>query len=74
MKFTAYFLSQQYEKLAELGDRLGEIEKMIDWEVFRPILSEIYQDDPLYGGRPHTDENHSSQTFNPATMVWFIRL
>jgi hypothetical protein len=56
MTFTAYFLSQQYENLAELGDRLGEIEKMIDWEVFRPILSEIYQDDPLYGGRPHTDE------------------
>lgn len=56
MTFTSYFLSQQYEKLAELGDRLGEIEKMINWGVFRPILSEIYQDDSLYGGRPHTDE------------------
>lgn len=56
MSFTSYFLNQQYEKLAKLGDRLGEVEKLIDWEKFRPIISEVYQDDSLHGGRPHTDE------------------
>lgn len=56
MTLTAFFLSQQYQKLAELGDRLGEVEMIIDWEAFRPIIAEIYQDDPQYGGRPHTDE------------------
>ena len=56
MTLTAYFLSQQYEKLAELGDRLGEIERLIDWSRFRPIISDMYHDDPLRGGRPHTDE------------------
>lgn len=56
MTLTAFFLSQHYQKLSELGDRLGEIEKLIDWEEFRPIIADIYHDDPLYGGRPHTDE------------------
>lgn len=56
MSFTSYFLIQQYEKLAKLGDRLGDVEKLIDWEKFRPMISEVYQDDSLHGGRPHTDE------------------
>jgi IS5 family transposase len=56
MTLTAYFLSQQYEKLAELGDRLGEVEKLIEWEKFRPLIRDIYHDDSLHGGRPHTDE------------------
>lgn len=56
MSFTTFFLSQQYEKVAQIGDRLGEVEKILDWEKFRPIIAELYHDDPLYGGRPHTNE------------------
>ena len=55
-EFRSFFLSQNYQKVAALGNHFGEIEKMIDWERFRPITSDIYRDDPIDGGRPHTDE------------------
>ncbi len=29
---------------------------MINWEHFRPIIADIYRDDHIDGGRPHTDE------------------
>ncbi|NLD26254.1 MAG: transposase [Acholeplasmataceae bacterium] len=56
MNFSSFFLSQNYQKVAALGNRLGEIEKLIDWERFRPIIADMYQDDLIEGGRPHTDE------------------
>lgn len=56
MTFTAFFLSQQYHKISSLGDRIGEVEKLIDWTAFIPIISDLYQDDSIRGGRPHTDE------------------
>lgn len=56
MNFTNYFIAQNYQKVADLGDRLGEIERLIDWMEFRPIIANVYLDDPLEGGRPHTDE------------------
>jgi len=45
-----------YQKVAALGNRLGKIEKIIDWEKFRPIIADIFKDDLIEGGRPHTDE------------------
>lgn len=36
--------------------RLLEVDKMVDWNSFRPIISKVYHDDRLTGGRPHTDE------------------
>ena len=36
MTLNTFFLSQHYQKISELGDRVGEIEKLIDWEKFRP--------------------------------------
>jgi len=56
MSFSSFFLSQKYQKVAALGNRLGEIEKIIDWEKFRPIITDIFKDDLIEGGRPHTDE------------------
>jgi IS5 family transposase len=54
--FRDYFFHQQYSTLEELGDRLGEIKSIIDWEKFRPILSDMYHDNEIEGGRPHVDE------------------
>lgn len=54
--FRDYFFHQQYSRVAELGDKLGEIKKLIDWEKFRPILIDLYQDTETEGGRPHIDE------------------
>ena len=56
MNFTSFFLSQNYQKVAALGNRLGLIEELIDWEQFRPIIRDIFNDDLIDGGRPHTDE------------------
>jgi transposase, IS5 family len=55
MSFTEFVLQNEYEKLQRLGDRLTEIDKAIDWELFRPIIAQIFRDGPQ-GGRPHTDE------------------
>jgi IS5 family transposase len=54
--FGDYFLHQEYTKIAGLGNKLGEIRDIIDWEKFRPIISEMYRDNKEIGGRPHNDE------------------
>ena len=36
--FTDYFLRQEYTKIAILGNKLGEIRDIIDWEQFRPTI------------------------------------
>ena len=42
MSFDNYFMSLQYARVQELGDKLAEIDPLIDWEVFRPIVSGMY--------------------------------
>lgn len=54
--FGDSFLHQEYSKIGGLGNKLGEIRDIIDWEKFRPILSEMYRDNKETGGRPPTDE------------------
>ena len=54
--FTDYFLRQEYSKIAILGNKLGEIRDIINWEQFRPIVRNMYHDNKETGGRPHTDE------------------
>ena len=39
-----------------MGDKLGEIRDIIDWEKFRPIIADMYRDNKEIGGRPHNDE------------------
>jgi len=53
--FGNFFLHQEYASIAARGDPLNEIEGLIDWELFRPRLSTLYQSDTDQGGRPHTD-------------------
>lgn len=54
--FGDYFLHQEYTKIAGLGNKLGEVRDLIDWEKFRPILGDMYRDNKETGGRPHNDE------------------
>jgi IS5 family transposase len=54
--FGDYSLDQEYQKIVGLGNKLGEIRDIIDWEKFRPILSDMYRDNKEIGGRPHHDE------------------
>ncbi len=54
--FGDFFLDQEYQKTIGLGNKLGEIRDIIDWEKFRPILNDMYRDNKEIGGRPHHDE------------------
>ena len=50
--FEHYSMNKQYARVQELGDRLAEIDPLIDWEVFRPIIREMYDNRTEKGGRP----------------------
>jgi IS5 family transposase len=54
--FNKHLLKQEYNKLAKLGDRLAKANQLVDWEAFRPIIKELYQNDSELGGRPNHDE------------------
>lgn len=54
--FSNFVFKHEYEHIAELGDRLGEVEKLVDWESFRPLLRGLYTNKKGKGGRPNIDE------------------
>jgi len=56
MNFTNYILSESYSRVQSLGNRLGEVKDLIDWTEFIPLVSPLYHDNSITGGRPHTDE------------------
>jgi IS5 family transposase len=51
-----FALNEQYKHIRRLGDKLAELESLIEWEAFRPIISQIYNNHTDQGGRPITDE------------------
>ena len=51
--FTAFVLREEYKHLESLGDKLSEIESFIDWEPFRPIIDEMYNNHTELGGKPN---------------------
>jgi IS5 family transposase len=53
---TDFALNEEYGRVKRLGDRLAEIESLIDWDAFRPIVGEMYDNKSERGGRPNIDE------------------
>lgn len=53
---TDFVLKEEYKQLEELGDNLAEIDSLIDWGTFRPIMGELYTNKTERGGRPNIDE------------------
>jgi IS5 family transposase len=47
---------EAYKRVRRLGDKLAEIESLIDWEAFRPIVGKLYENKSERGGRPNIDE------------------
>ena len=39
---TDFALREEYKRLESFGDKLSEIESLIDWEPFRPMIDEMY--------------------------------
>lgn len=47
---------EAYKRVEQLGDRLAEIKSLMDWEAFRPIVDDMYDNRSERGGRPNIDE------------------
>ncbi|MEK7738270.1 MAG: IS5 family transposase [Pseudomonadota bacterium] len=56
MSFNQFVLKEQYAKVRGLGDRLELMKEQIDWQPFIPLVSKVFHDNRIEGGRPHTDE------------------
>jgi len=54
--FEKYFMKKNYVRVEQLGDKLVEIDPLIDWEVFRPIIRNMYDNHTERGGRSNNDE------------------
>jgi IS5 family transposase len=50
-----YGLHQAYDRLAKLGDPLAQAKNLLDWEGFRPIEEELYDNRTERGGHPNID-------------------
>jgi len=53
--FKSYLFRQAYKEVERLGDRLAEVEPLIDWENFRPIIQGLFDNQGTQGGRPNVD-------------------
>ena len=56
MSFNKFILKQHYLKVKGLGDRLELMKHQIDWKPFIPLVKNIFRDNKITGGCPHTDE------------------
>ena len=53
--FRFYLLRELYKDIEKLGDRLAEIEPLIDWARFRPTIQSLFDNQGPQGGRPNVD-------------------
>ena len=53
---TDFALNEEYKRIEQLGDKLAQLEAVIDWEAFRPIVAGLYDNRSEKGGRPNIDE------------------
>jgi IS5 family transposase len=47
---------EAYKRVEQLGDRLAEIKSLMDWDAFRPIVGDMFDNRSARGGRPNIDE------------------
>jgi len=53
--FFNFAIKDEYAKISALGNTLGEVSSLLDWDAFRPLLSDMYTNDEGHGGRPNYD-------------------
>ena len=56
MSFIDFAFQEEYQRVKNLGDKLSEIDALINWESFRPIVKDIYNNKTEKGGHPNKDE------------------
>jgi IS5 family transposase len=50
-----FALQERYKNIKKLGDRLEEFAILIEWESFRQVVGDIYNNTTEQGGRPNMD-------------------
>ena len=50
-----FSLSKEYEKVKRLGDKLAQVDSLIDRGAFIPTVAGMYRNMTKNGGRPHMD-------------------
>jgi len=53
--FFNYAIKDEYARIAERGNSLGEVSSLIDRDSFRPLLLDLYTNTEGKGGRPNYD-------------------
>jgi len=53
---TDFVLREEYKRIESIGDNLSEINSLMNWERFRPMVKCLFRDGTENGGRPHLDE------------------
>ena len=53
--FDSYVIRKLYQETAKHGDKLAQIEPLIDWNAFIPIIQSLYTNKTPRGGRPNED-------------------
>ena len=56
---SAFALKREYERLQKLGDRLNYIDKLIDWKLFKPIISELFDNKGEKGAKTRRSKDGS---------------
>ncbi len=54
--FVSYCMNIYYEDNVAQQDQLPKIERLVDWEKFRPLIAKLYRNKTSKGGRPNMDE------------------
>jgi IS5 family transposase len=50
-----FALEERYKSIKQRGDRLDEFSTLIEWDLFRDVVGDIYQNRTEQGGRPNMD-------------------
>ncbi|RZB31468.1 MAG: hypothetical protein AEth_00647 [Candidatus Argoarchaeum ethanivorans] len=51
-----FSLSEEYERVKRLGDKLAQVDSLIDWSAFIPTVAGMYGNMTEKWWRPHMDE------------------
>jgi hypothetical protein len=53
--FVDFAINKGYEEVERRGDKLVKMGSLIDWDAFRPIVSDLYKNNTSKGARPNID-------------------
>ena len=68
-----FALQERYKQVKDLGDRLGELATLIEWEPFREIVGDLYTNTTKAGRTTEYRRRPHDQVTGPSINVRIIR-